>query len=67
MSFLPGWTLETEAGRRVAMQFLERYSGELVRFDCISAPDQSSDVGNSEASPFSAVDTWDPGSQRARP
>jgi hypothetical protein len=67
MSFLPGWTLETEAGRRVAMQFLERYTGEIVRFDCISAPDQSSDVGNSEASPFSAVDTWDPGSQRARP
>ena len=31
MSFLPGWTLETEAGRRVAMQFLERYSGELAQ------------------------------------
>jgi|SRR4030088_3321798 hypothetical protein len=67
MSFLPGWTLETEAGRRVAMQFLERYTGEIVRFDCISAPDQSSDVGNSEASPFSAVDTWDPAAkERAR-
>lgn len=29
MSFLPGWTLETEAGRRVAIEFLERYSQEL--------------------------------------
>jgi hypothetical protein len=31
MSFLPGWTLETEAGRRVAKEFLERYSGELAQ------------------------------------
>jgi hypothetical protein len=31
MSFLPGWTLHTEAGRRMAIEFLERYSGELAQ------------------------------------
>jgi hypothetical protein len=31
MSFLPGWTLETDAGRRVAIEFLGRYSTELAQ------------------------------------
>ncbi len=31
MSFLPGWTLETEGGRRVAIEFLDRYSEELTQ------------------------------------
>jgi hypothetical protein len=35
MSFLPGWTLETKAGRRVAMEFLKRYSGELAQVQYI--------------------------------
>src|SRR5258708_40073582 len=30
MSFLPGWTLETEEGRRLAIKFLERYREQLT-------------------------------------
>jgi hypothetical protein len=35
MSSLPGWTLETEAGRRVAIKFLERYREELTQVNRI--------------------------------
>jgi len=31
MSFLPGWNLQTKAGREVAVKFLERHASELVQ------------------------------------
>jgi hypothetical protein len=35
MLSLPGWTLETEAGRQVAIEFLERYREELTQVNRI--------------------------------